>query len=137
MRSVSPIAEQELEQMFQEYGSHAAVCEALLKEVDDEIAGIEQRRADQRAEWERLGLSPKAMDRAKTAKPKRSNKQKPEPEILEVQVDLPTLIEEQEKERRHDALVSALASIDDEGDEKEELTEEEDEEIEEAFEEEQ
>ena len=98
MRSVSTIAEQELEQMFEEYGSHAAVCEALLKEVDDEIAGIEQRRADQRAEWERLGLSPKAMDRAKTAKPKRSNKQKAEPEILEVQVDLQTLIEEQEKE---------------------------------------
>jgi hypothetical protein len=108
MRNASPTAEQELEEMFEKYdGDFVAVCKALVREWDDEIAGIEERRANERAEWERLGLNLKVMERqGKKAKPKRSNKQKPEPEIVEVQVHLATLIEEQEKER-HDALVSA------------------------------
>src|SRR6266850_3550397 len=110
MRSVSPIAEQELEQMFQEYeGSHSAVCKALLKEMDDEIAAIEKRFDDQHAEWERLGLNPRYMERAKKARPKKSRLENGEESKPEVQVNLTTLIEEQEKERRHDALVSALA----------------------------
>jgi hypothetical protein len=138
MRNASPIAEQELEEMFEKYdGDFVAVCKALVREWDDEIAGIEERRADERAEWERLGLNLKVMERqGKNAKPKRSNKQKSEPEIVEVQVHLATLIEEQEKERRHDALVSALALVDDEDSENEELTEEGEEESEEHFEEE-
>ena len=109
MRNVSPIAEQELEQMFQKHGSHVAVCEALLKEMDDEIAAIEKRFDDQRAEWERLGLNPRYMEKAKKARPKKLKSTIVEASKPEVQIDLDTLIEEQEKERRHDALVSALA----------------------------
>jgi len=109
MRNVSPIAEQELEQMFQKHGTHVAVCEALLKEMDDEIAAIEKRFDDQHAEWERLGLNPRYMEKAKKARPKKVKSEIVEESKPEVQVDLATLIEEQEKERRHDALVSALA----------------------------
>ncbi len=102
MKQVNTIAEQELKLMFQEHGgSHEAVCKALLGEMDDWLADILD---DKHAQLERFGVNPKAMERAKKAKPRR--KQKPEPEV---QVDLATLIGEQEKELRHDALVSALA----------------------------
>jgi len=102
MKQVNTIAEQELQLMFQAHGgSHEAVCEALLREMDDRLADLLD---DKHAEWERFGLDPKAMEQAKKSKPNR--KQKPEPEV---QVGLATLIEEQEKERRHDVLVSALA----------------------------
>ena len=119
MKQVNTIAEQELALMLQAHGgSHEAVCEALLREMDDWLADILD---DKHAEWERFGVNPKAMERAKKAKPR--GKQKLEPEV---QVDLATLIEEQEKERRHDALVSALASIDDEDNENDERSEEDD-----------
>jgi hypothetical protein len=47
MRNASPIAEQELEEMFEKYnGDFVAVCKALVREWDDEISGIEERRAE-------------------------------------------------------------------------------------------
>jgi len=64
MRNASPIAEQELEEMSEKYnGDFVAVCKALVREWDDEISGIEERRADERAEWERLGVNLKVMER--------------------------------------------------------------------------
>ena len=70
MRNVSPIAEREVEEMFEKYdGNFVAVCEAL----DEEMEANDGRTDDQDAAWERFGLDADDMRKAKSARPKKPN----------------------------------------------------------------
>jgi len=113
MRQVNTIAEQELQHMFAEHGSHVAVCEALLEEVD---LAVEQLICEKETEayWEGLGIK-----RSKQMTKKLAVLSKPKPK----RVCLSELISEQAEELKEDASMPLAADTCEEG-EKPEMVDE-------------
>ena len=100
MRNVSPIAEQELEEMFREHkGNVTAVCKALDEEIEN---GYDGRTEDQEAVWERFGVEPRAMRRVKEKDDKCKQKILSEliaEQAIEIEEDTktPLIVEDEEK----------------------------------------
>src|SRR5882672_282785 len=92
MRQVNTIAEQELQHMFAEHGSHVAVCEALLEEVD---CSIEKMICEKEAEAYRES---QGIDKRATRQSKKKVAVVPGPK----KVSLSELIAEQSEELKED-----------------------------------
>jgi|SRR6266850_5615785 len=113
MRQVNTIAEQELQHMFAEHGSHVAVCEALLEEVD---CSIEKMICEKEAEAYRES---QGIDKRATRQSKKKVAVVPGPK----KVSLSELIAQQAEELKEDATMPLAADINEE-DEKPEVVDE-------------
>lgn len=114
MRQVNTIAEQELQHMFAEHGSHVAVCEALLEEVD---CSIEKMICEKEAEAYRES---QGIDKRATRQSKKKVAVVPGPK----KVSLSELIAEQSEELKKDASMPLVVVDTYEEDEKSEMVDE-------------